>query len=95
MSVAAIRDAVERRAAAPAPGCASCLAFHADGPDRTTGECRRYAPVPGVAANFDWPMVNGDDWCLQHRRTSAPFELTFAPDNPPIDTLSSDVGRPG
>ena len=66
------------------PTCDTCLAFHADSDARVAGECRQYAPKPCTTETLNWPVVDGDDWCLQHRQTTAPFELTFVPVSAPI-----------
>ena len=63
------------------PTCSTCLAFHADdGDERVAGECRQHAPRPCPTECLNWPVVDGDDWCLQHRQNVAPFGLTFIPE---------------
>lgn len=72
------------------PTCATCLAFHLYPPSKSdldvVGECRLHAPRPEVGLGNNgvpWPVVDGDDWCLQHRQSEAPFGLTFVPGDAP------------
>lgn len=48
-------------------GCRTCKFLEFEGADRgdaASGECRRYAPQPGLSAeSANWPRVSWDDWC--------------------------------
>lgn len=70
-----------------AVSCSQCLAYHPDPAPATVGECRRHAPRPmlGDVNGLRWPVVDADDWCLQHRQREAPFNLTFAPSGATIE----------
>jgi hypothetical protein len=50
------------------PECGKCKFFHPYVNSGTFGECRKYAPAPGMVegAMAYWPVVDSDDGCGEH-----------------------------
>jgi hypothetical protein len=45
--------------------CNTCKYWVGNREGTRMGDCRRYAPRPGVS--FGWPKTNPDDWCGEYK----------------------------